>query len=71
MVCGRLSYLLYYTIDHGTTVEIWQPRCLELLGTNGTDAISVYASATRELPKSWRKEYFVSHYVPLPNVAGE
>jgi len=39
-------------------VEIWQPRCLELLGTNGMDAISVYASATRELPKTWRKEYF-------------
>lgn len=70
MVSGRFSHLLYHTID-GTTVEIWQPRCLELLGTNGTDAISVYASATRELPKTWRKEYFVSHYVPLPTVAGE
>ncbi|KAG9055023.1 hypothetical protein FS842_003361 [Serendipita sp. 407] len=38
-----------------TDVEIWRVRCLELLGTEG---ISLYASSDREVPKSWRREYF-------------
>lgn len=36
-------------------MEIWHPKCLEILGP---EAVSLYASASRSVPVSWRDEYF-------------